>query len=42
VQSGVPLRTVQVLAGHASYTTTERYAHLAPSTLRDSIARLSL
>jgi integrase len=42
VQAGVPLRTVQVLAGHASYTTTERYAHLAPSTLRDSIARLSL
>jgi integrase len=29
VMSGVPLRTVQVLAGHASYQTTERYAHLA-------------
>ena len=32
VQAGVPLRTVQVLAGHASSRTTERYAHLAPST----------
>jgi integrase len=42
VQAGVPLRTVQVLAGHASSKTTERYAHLAPSTLRDAIARLDL
>lgn len=42
VQAGVPLRTVQVLAGHASYTTTERYAHLAPSAIRDSIAQLDI
>lgn len=42
VQAGVPLRTVQVLAGHASGKTTERYAHLAPSTLRDAIAALDL
>lgn len=42
VQSWVPLRTVQVLAGHASSRTTERYAHLAPSTLRDAIAGLAL
>lgn len=42
VQAGVPLRTVQVLAGHASARTTERYAHLAPSTLRDQIAGLNL
>ncbi len=34
VMAGVPLRTVQVLAGHASFVTTERYAHLAPDHLR--------
>ena len=27
VMAGVPLRTVQKLAGHAHYTTTEKYAH---------------
>jgi site-specific recombinase XerD len=36
------LRTVQVLAGHSSYTTTERYAYLAPNHLRDAIAALDL
>jgi len=30
VMRGVPLRVVQVLAGHTSYKTTERYAHLTP------------
>ncbi len=43
VQAGVPLRTVQVLAGHASYATTERhYAHLAPGHLRDAVQSLTL
>lgn len=42
VQAGIPLRTVQVLAGHASYSTTERYAHLAPNTLQAAIAGLNL
>jgi integrase len=30
VQDGVPLYGVQVLLGHESYETTQRYAHLAP------------
>lgn len=42
VTRGVPLRTVQVLAGHASVATTERYAHLAPGYLRNSVAGLNL
>ena len=42
VQAGIPLRTVQVLAGHASYSTTEKYAHLAPNTLRDAISAMRL
>lgn len=42
VQAGVPLRTVQVLAGHASYRTTERYAHLAPGHLQDAARALHL
>lgn len=42
VMAGVPLRTVQVLAGHASFTTTERYAHLGTDYLSDSVARLKL
>ncbi|MGB4334022.1 MAG: tyrosine-type recombinase/integrase, partial [Chromatiaceae bacterium] len=42
VQAGVPLRTVQVLAGHSSIRVTENYAHLSPSALRDSIMKLNL
>lgn len=42
VSQGVPLRTVQVLMGHASITTTERYAHLSPGHLQDAIAKLNL
>lgn len=42
VQAGVPLRTVQVLAGHASYRTTERYAHLAPGHLQEAVTGLRL
>jgi integrase len=32
VQDGVPLFDVQVLLGHESFVTTQRYAHLAPDT----------
>ena len=37
---GVPLNAVQALLGHSSITTTMRYAHLAPSTLRAAIDQL--
>jgi len=40
VMAGVPLRTVQVLAGHASFTTTEKYAHLAPDHLKGAVVDL--
>jgi len=30
VQAGVPLADIQLVLGHASVTTTERYAHLGP------------
>lgn len=42
VSQGVPLRTVQVLMGHASITTTERYASLAPGHLQSAVAHLDL
>jgi integrase len=37
VMAGVPIRTVQVLMGHASVKTTERYAHLAPDYLKGAV-----
>jgi integrase len=38
---GVPLNAVQALLGHSNITTTMRYAHLAPSTLRTAIDLLT-
>ena len=32
--AGVPLKTIQILAGHKTISITARYAHLAPNTLR--------
>ena len=34
---GIPLQIVQHLLGHSTVKTTERYAHVAPSMLRDAI-----
>ncbi|MFM9883967.1 MAG: tyrosine-type recombinase/integrase, partial [Burkholderiales bacterium] len=42
VMAGVPLRTVQVLAGHSTIAVTERYAHLTPSHLRSAGTSISL
>jgi integrase len=38
---GVPMTTVQQLMGHSNITTTMRYAHVAPSTLRIAIEMLN-
>jgi integrase len=38
---GVPLPAVKELLGHAAITTTMRYAHVAPSTLRSAIEMLN-
>ena len=38
---GVPLNSVQALLGHSAITTTMRYAHVAPSTLRFAINMLN-
>lgn len=40
VMAGVPLRRVQLLAGHADYKTTEMYAHLAPEGAPDAVNKL--
>jgi integrase len=38
---GVPLPAIRELMGHATITTTMRYAHVAPSTLRAAIEMLN-
>ncbi|MDE2469171.1 MAG: site-specific integrase [Bradyrhizobium sp.] len=40
VQAGVPIYTVSELLGHSSVQVTRRYAHLAPSNLRDAILKI--
>lgn len=41
VQKNISLAKVQKLLGHASITTTMRYAHLAPDDLRESVDALN-
>lgn len=41
VIAGVPLRRVQLLAGHADYATTEKYyAHLSPEGDERAVSKL--
>lgn len=42
VMAGVPLRTVQALMGHQSFTTTERYAHVGKDHLLEQAKAISL
>ncbi len=42
VMGNVPLRSLQVLMGHQSFVTTERYAHLAEDHLREQARAISL
>lgn len=42
VMAGVPLRSVQVLMGHASFRTTERYAHVGKDHLRQKARGVNL
>ena len=37
---GVPMRIVQVILGHESLATTERYAHVLPALTADAMGRL--
>ncbi|KJU82856.1 phage integrase family protein [Candidatus Magnetobacterium bavaricum] len=41
VQAGIDLRTIQVLLGHTSYSTTLIYAHLSQNQLQDAIDHIS-
>jgi integrase len=38
--AGVPLRRIQILAGHSDYKITEKYAHLAPGGADGAVAKL--
>lgn len=40
--AGVPLRRIQILAGHADYKTTEAYAHLCPQDAGAEVNKIGL
>lgn len=40
VRRGAAIRAVQLLMGHSTVQMTERYSHLAPSTLRETVSLL--
>lgn len=40
VNRGATLQAVQVLLGHSTITMTQRYAHMVPETMRDTISLL--
>lgn len=42
VMQGTPLRTLQELMGHASIITTEKYAHVAKSHLKEQARKVSI
>ncbi|RPJ02853.1 MAG: recombinase XerD [Chloroflexi bacterium] len=42
VRAGVALRTVQVYAGHARFSTTEKYAYLQPGVAPSQVKNLAL
>jgi len=42
VRAGVPLRTVQLYAGHAHITTTEGYAYLSPGQTPAPVLKLAI
>ena len=39
--AGVPLKTIQVLAGHKTIAITARYANLAPNTLQTAVEMIT-
>ena len=41
-QNGAPLEIVRDLLGHASVRTTERYAHVGVTELRDAVAQIKI
>lgn len=42
ILNGVPVRVVQELMGHASITTTEKYAHMVQGSLTGAVDRIAL